>query len=276
MLAIVLALGTSIAYGSSNFLGPLLGRRHSQSAVLLVGQLAALVGASLIVLGVGDGPPPAHAIVIGAIAGVGNVLGLAAFYKAATLSSVSVVSAIGGGVGTALPVLFGLATGDALTALQATGIVVAMLGGILAAQSSIHAVVTKPGVAWALLSALGFGGLLIALPEAADDGIAWALLDARIAVVLLLLTGIIVLRLPLRAPARSTPLLAVPGLLLLLGTLMYAEATQQGLLSIVAVLASLATVVTAALAFFISGERLSRVQLAGIALATLGVVLLAV
>ena len=276
MLAIVLALGTSIAYGSSNFLGPLLGRRHSQSAVLLVGQLAALIGAVLIVLGVGDAPPPTHAIVIGAIAGAGNVLGLAAFYKAATLSSVSVVSAIGGGVGTALPVLFGLATGDALTALQATGIVVAMLGGILAAQSSVHAVVTKPGVAWALLSALGFGGLLIALPEAAEDGIAWALLDARIAVVVLLLSGIIVLRLPLRAPRARRRCSPSPGLLLLLGTLMYAEATQQGLLSIVAVLASLATVVTAALAFFVSGERLSRVQLAGIGLATVGVVLLAV
>jgi drug/metabolite transporter (DMT)-like permease len=41
------------------------------------------------------------------------------------------------------------------------------------------------------------------------------------------------------------------------------------------VLASLATVVTAALAFVVSKERLSRVQRAGIVLATLGVVLLA-
>src|SRR3712207_6630429 len=86
VLAIVLALGTSIAYGTSNFLGPLLGRRHSQSAVLLAGQLAALAGAVLIVLAAGAGPPPADAIAMGALAGTGNVLGLAAFYKAATLS----------------------------------------------------------------------------------------------------------------------------------------------------------------------------------------------
>ena len=276
MLAIVLALGTSIAYGTSNFMGPLLGKRHSVSAVLLAGQVAALAGAVGIVLAAGEGVPPVRGILLGVVAGAGNVLGLATFYRAAQLSSVSVVSAIGATVGTSLPVIFGLATGDTLTTLQATGIVVAMAGGVLASQSSTNAVVTRAGVGWALISAVGFGTLLIALPEAADDGIAWALLDARIAVVVLLVAGILVLRLPLRAPTRSLPLLAIPGLLLLAGTLMYAEATQRGLLSVVAVLASLATVVTATLAFGISGERLSRVQRAGIALATLGVVLLAI
>jgi uncharacterized membrane protein len=276
VLAIVLALGTSAAYGTSNFLGPLLGRRHTLAAVLLAGQLAALVVAGLIVLVSRDGPPGMHALLLGLVAGAGNVLGLAAFYQAATLSSVSVVSAIGGGIGTGLPVIFGIATGDALTTLQAAGIVVAIVGGVCAAQSSEHAIVTAPGVGWSLLSAVGFGGLLIALPEAAGDGIAWAIFDARLSVVVLLVVGILVLRAPVDAPARDLPLITIPGLLLLAGTLMYAEATQRGLLSVVAVLASLATVVTATLAFAVSGERLSRLQVVGIGLATLGVILLAV
>src|SRR3712207_573981 len=176
VLAIVLALGTSVAYGTSNFLGPLLGPRHSVSAGLLVGQLAALAGAAALVLGSGEAAPSTRAVLMGVVAGVGNVLGLATFYKAATLSSVSVVSAVGATAGTALPVLFGLATGEALTTLQAAGIVVAMAGGVLASQSSEHAIVTGPGVVWALISALGFGTLLIALPEAAEEGTAWALL----------------------------------------------------------------------------------------------------
>jgi drug/metabolite transporter (DMT)-like permease len=276
VLAIVLALGTSVAYGTSNFFGPLLGRRHAVAAVLLCGQLAALAVAVLIVLGSGHAPPDAAAVAIGLLAGAGNILGLACFYKAATLSSVSVVSAIGGGLGTALPVVYGVATGDALNALQATGIVVAIAGGVLAAQSSEHAVVTAAGVGWALGSAIGFATMLIALPEAAEDGTPWAILDARVGVVILLIAGIAVLRVPHRAPLSSTPVLALPGLLLLAGTLMYAEATQRGLLSVVAVLASLATVVTAGLAFGITGERLSRVQRFGIALAVLGVMLLVV
>ena len=275
MLATLLALGTSLAYGTSNFLGPRLGERFSVSSVLLAGQLAALVAAGLLVLGTGDAPPGTRAIVMGVLAGTGNVLGLAAFYRAATESSVSVVSAIGGGVGTGLPVIFGVVTGDDLSTLQAVGILVAIVGGVCAAQSSEHAEVTRGGVLWSLVSAIGFAGLLIALPEAAEDGTAWALLDARLAVVVLLVAGIAVLRLDYRAPARSIPLLAIPGLLLLLGTLMYAEATKEGLLSVVAVLASLATVVTATLAFAVAGERLSAVQRVGIALATLGVILLA-
>lgn len=276
MLAIVLALGTSLAYGTSNFFGPLLGRRHTVAAVLLFGQVAALAGAAILVLAVGEPLPSGRAVAFGLLAGAGNVLGLATFYRAAQLTSVSVVSAIGATAGTSLPVVFGLATGDALTTLQATGIVVALAGGVLAAQGNAQAIVTAPGVAWALLSALGFGTLLVALPEAAEDGIAWALLDARLAVVVLLAAGIAVLRLEWRAAVRDVPLLSVPGILLLAGTLAYAAATQRGLLSISAVLASLATVVTATLAFAISHERLSRVQRAGILLATTGVVLLAV
>ena len=274
VLAIVLALGTSIAYGTSNFLGPRLNRVHPLGAVLLVGQCAALVAAIALVLVAGEGVPSGRGFVLGFVAGVGNIAGLAAFYRAAQETSVSVVSAIGGALGTSLPVLFGLATGEALTALQATGIVVALAGSVLAAQGSQHAVVTAGGVTWALISALGFGGFLIALPEAASEGTAWALLDARVAVVVFLVLGLLVLRAEFRAPSASFPLLAVPGLLLIAGTLLYAEATQIGLLAVVAVLASLATVVTAGLSR-VMGERLSPVQLAGIVLATCGVVLLA-
>ena len=274
MLAIVLALGTSLSYGTSNFFGPLLGRRPSVSAVLLAGQVAALAGAVALVLGSGDAPPSRHGLLMGLVAGAGNVLGLSTFYRAAQLTSVSVVAAVGATAGTSLPVVFGLVTGDHLSLLQAVGMVVAMAGGVLAAQSSEHAVVTAPGIAWSLVSAVGFGTLLIALPEAAEHGTAWALLDARVAVVVLLVGGILLLRLDHRAPVRDLPVLSVPGLLLLAGTLMYAEATKHGQLSVVAVLASLATVVTATLAFGISGERLSAIQRGGVALATLGVVLL--
>jgi uncharacterized membrane protein len=56
---------------------------------------------------------------------------------------------------------------------------------------------------------------------------------------------------------------------------MYAEATQRGLLSVVSVLASLATVVTVTLSYFILGERLNAMQRTGVASATLGVILLA-
>jgi drug/metabolite transporter (DMT)-like permease len=274
MLAIVLALGTSVAYGVSNFLGPLLGRRHTLAAVLLVGQLAALGGAVVIVVASGDAPPPVAAIANGFAAGVGNILGLATFYRAAELGPVSIAAAIGA-TGTVLPVVFGLATGDDLATTEAAGIALALSGAALAAQRGGTVEISGRAAGWAAVSAVGFGGFLIALPEAADDGTAWALLDARVAVVVLLVAGIAVLRAPVRAEREQVPLLTVPGLLLLLGTLLYAEATKHGLISVVSVLASLATVVTATLSYVVLHERLSAIQRVGIALATLGVALLA-
>ena len=275
MLAIVLALGTSVAYGTSNLLGPLLNRRHALASVLLVGQFAALVAAALLVVVSGDAAPPLSAFAVAAIAGAGNITGLAALLKAAQYGSVSIVSAIGA-LGTGMPVVVGVATGDALTAIQVAGIVCAIGGAVLAAQRGAGAHLDPAGVLWSVIAAVGFGVFLVALPEAADDGTVWALLNARIAVCVFLVAGIVVLRASVSAPGRDLPLMTVPGLLLLAGTLLYAEATSRGLLSVSAVLASLATVVTAALAFFVWHERLSRVQLAGIAVATLGVVLLAV
>jgi drug/metabolite transporter (DMT)-like permease len=274
VLPVVLALGTSLAYGTSNFLGPLLGRRHALAAVLLAGQLAALAGAAAIVLASGEAAPSDHAIGIGLLAGVGNILGLATFYRAAELGPISIVAAIGA-TGTVCPVVFGLATGDELEATEAAGIVLALTGAALAAWRGGTVEVSGRAAGWAAVSAIGFGGFLIALPEAADEGTAWALLDARVAVVVLLAAGIVVMRAPYRAPRRDLPLLAVPGLLLLLGTLLYAEATHHGLISVVSVLASLATVVTAGLSYVFLRERLSAIQRVGIACATLGVVLLA-
>jgi drug/metabolite transporter (DMT)-like permease len=275
VLAIVLALGTSLAYGTANFLGPLLGRTHPLGAVLLVGQSAALVGAGALVLASGESAPPRDAVLLGVLAGAGNALGLAAFLRATQLGPVAIAAAIGA-LGTVVPVFVGLAQGESLSPVQTAGVVLAIAGAALAAVRGSEGEGASPaGVAWAVSGALGFGLLLSALPAAAEDGIAWALLDARLAVVASIVVGLLVLRAPARAPLRSLPALAAPGLILLAGTLAYAEATAQGALAVVSVLASLATVVTVALGFTFLGERLTRVQQVGVGAAVAGTVLLA-
>jgi drug/metabolite transporter (DMT)-like permease len=69
--------------------------------------------------------------------------------------------------------------------------------------------------------------------------------------------------------------LAIPGLLLVAGTVLYTVAADHGRLSIVSVLGSLFPVFTVALAAFLLGERLSRAQAAGVAAALGGIVLIA-
>ena len=279
MAAIALALGASGCYGVANFLAPLLARRHPLAGVLVVGQLAALTLAIGAVALAGEPVPGGHALWIAVLAGVGNAIGLAGFLRAAQLGPLSVVAPIGA-TGAVLPVVYGLARGEALRALEAVGLLLAIAGVVLVSRRSgsgardpAHDL--RSAVGWALLSALGFGVLLIALPEASADGRYWSLLDARAAIVAVVAGGAVALRMPVAVPRAAWPALAAPGLLLIGGTLLYLLASERGALSVVSVLASLNPVFTVALAFALLGERLSREQLAGVACAITGVVLIA-
>jgi len=280
--AIALALGTSAAYGLSNFFGPLLGRRHPLGAVLLTGQLAALVAAIVALAIAGDGFPGLHGAWLGAAAGVANAIGLAGFYRAAELGPLAVAAPIGS-TGAVLPVIYGLASGERLGKLEALGIVLAIGGIVLAARrpSPDDEIAEREGdlrgcVMFSLVSAVGFGGLLILLPKASEDGRWWALLNARVALVAFLVV-LFAARRQLAAPpnARSAVAMALPGLGLILGTLLYVLAGERGSLSVVAVIASLNPVFTVGLAFVVLRERLSRVQVIGVAAAIAGVVLVA-
>jgi drug/metabolite transporter (DMT)-like permease len=280
MFAISLALGSSVCYGLSNFLGPQLVRRHTLVAVLIVSQLAALAVCMLYLLAARGQALPAGDTWLALLAGAGNAVGLIAFYKAAELGPLSVVAPIGA-VGAVIPVVWGLTSGDALRASQIVGLALALGGAALAARNSPpseHAAVSYPDsracILWAAGSAIAFGVFLTALPKAAAHGRAWALLDARLALVVLMILwagrglGAIELR-------RTSLLLTVPGLLLVLGTLLYTTAADHGDLSLVSVLGSMFPVVTVGLGIALLNERLSRTQAFGVAAALTGIVLIA-
>lgn len=76
-------------------------------------------------------------------------------------------------------------------------------------------------------------------------------------------------------PSTGLPLVALPELLLFVGTASYGIATSTGLVSVVSVLATLNPVITVGLAVLVRGERLVPRQQAGVAAALVGVVLLA-
>ena len=280
VLAVSLALGCSVCYGVSNFLGPQLAKRQTIVAVLVLSQLAALLACVAYVVVEFEAPLPTGEALVAALAGLGNAFGLIGFYRAAELGPLAIVAPIGA-TGAAVPVLFGLAGGDALKSSQAVGIVLAMGGAALAARQGPAEEALDRGYSdprasalWAAGSALAFGVFLTALPSAADSGEAWALLDARLALVVLLLAwaGRRLDEVPLGRPSF---LLSVPGLLLVLGTALYAAAAGHGQLSLVSVLGSLFPVVTVGLGVVLLGERLTRAQAAGVAAALAGIVLIA-
>jgi len=277
LLAIVLALGSSACYGVSNFLGPQLAKRHTLVVVLLTSQLAALLACLLYVIADRSAPLSGSSTAIAALAGVGNAGGLIGFYRAAELGPLSVAAPIGA-LGAIVPALWGLLGGEALTALEAAGLVLAIGGAALAARVSpaeeVAYVNPRASVAWAIGAAVSFGVFLTALPEVSDEGRAWSLLDARVALVLVLVAYAVPRVARFRLGRESVPL-AVPGLLLVTGTLLYTLAADRGQLSIVSVLGSLFPVFTVGLGVIVLGERLTRAQSAGVTAALAGIVLIA-
>jgi drug/metabolite transporter (DMT)-like permease len=277
VLAIVLALGTALGYGTANFLAPVLGRRMPLAAVLLGSQLAGLAVSGLVTIGA-DVTMSGPALWFALLAGAANAGALACFYRAGRTGNLSVLSPVTAS-GAIVPVLAGLAGGDRPDPVQLAGIPVVLVGIVLAARRprtpDTAAVPTSRGLGWALLAALLFGTFLAAYAAAAEDSSPGALLWSRVALVAVTAVGALALRARIPVRPRDGALTAIPGLLLALGTFAYGEATRIGLLSVVSVIATLNPVVTIGLAFGVLHERPSRLQLTGAATALVGIALLA-
>ena len=271
----LLALAASALWGTSDFGGGLMSRRLHPSAAVLISQALALVGliALLPFMAVPGGPY----LLVAAAAGVIATLSLAAFYRAMAAAPMSLVAPITAG-GTGIPVVVGLVRGEHLSAFQLVGILVTLIGIMLASGPEFRSgvAVRRQALAFAIGAAVGFGFAYTLLALAASSGVYGTLLLQRIGGLVVL--GPIVLRsgilAKIRLSARRLAALAAIGGCDIVANGSYAVAASHGNLSVAAVLASLYPVVTALLARGILAERLRPVQGIGVVAALSGVVLL--
>jgi drug/metabolite transporter (DMT)-like permease len=271
MLAIALALGSSVVWGSADFLGGVFTRRLSLAPVLVISQLAGLIAiaAALAVTGGVD----ASAFAVGMAAGASGAVGIAAFYRALATGTISIVSPVSA-CGALVPVALALFDGERPGALALAGCAIALAGAVLA---SVHEYAgdhpaARSSVVLAATAALGIGGFLYLISHASRGGHALpALLGGRSASLALLVLGALLTRSSIRIAAAELPAVACIGLLDSGANALFVAAAARGYLSIVSVLGSEYPVVTVVLAQTLLGERVSRPQAAGIALALVGV-----
>lgn len=278
----MLATGAALGWGAADFLGGLKSRTVAMVAVLLVTQTTALLLLIAVVTAFAEPLPDHPYLWYAATAGLAEGLGVAALYRGLAVGTMSLVAPLAS-VAPAVPLVAGLMLGEIPRAVQAAGLVLAVAGVILTACRE-----RRPGqgprkvassTVYGLLSAAGFGVFFVALDAASEASIPWALFVARLsAVSALLLFALLVLALKGRfrlAPMRGDlPLLLLIGVLIVAADAMYATATTLGLLSIVAVLGALHTVVTIGLAHVFLKERVARWQQFGIAACIIGVLII--
>jgi drug/metabolite transporter (DMT)-like permease len=280
VLALSLALGSSLCWGFSDFVAGLQARRSPLLRVMLVSQGAALAVLCVVVVARGQGPPDVARLLPAAAAGLGGAIALSAFYRALAIGTMSIVAPISA-TGAAVPVIVGIATGDRPAAIQLLGVVAAIVGVVLAGREPGEAVerrAARASVGLALVAAIGFGAFFVGLRSSARTDVLWALLAARAAGVLGLAVAVTVSgrsRELVSGGRRGLAILVGVGLLDLGANALFALASRHGLLSVVAVGASLYPLVTVALARAILGERIARVQEVGIVSALAGVALIA-
>jgi drug/metabolite transporter (DMT)-like permease len=277
VLAVALALASSLCWGTADFMGGLQARRRPLVTVLLVSQIAALAIGVAYLAAAADPVPELGTAALAVGAGVAGCAALAAFYRGLAIGTMSIVAPVSA-TGAAVPVLVGVASGERPGTIQIVGIALAMVGIVLAArepaeEGAVAAPAVRASIGLALLAAVGFGSFFVLIDTATEHGGApWALLLVRIGEVTLLGALALVMRPALPDSLRDGAPLLLVGALDFLATAFFALATQEGLLSVVSVVGSLYPAVTVVLARVVLSERVARSQEVGVVITLAGVV----
>ena len=283
-MAVILGLAAALTYGAADFFGGLVTRRTEVLGVVVWSQVA---GSSLLLVAVpfvSLGDPTGDTVVWGIVAGICGAAGVTLFYRGLSLGRMSIIAPVTAVEAASVPVLFGLFTGERPNGLALTGVALALGAVALVSAtpekaterpSSVRAGLSERGLVYAFGAGLGFGFFFITLREAGTDSGLWPLLIARGSSLGFALLVALAARRSLRPEPGTGRGIASAGILDVAANILYLAASRVGLLSIVAVLTSLYPVSTVVMARTFLGERLFRPQLVGLALALVGVVLIA-
>jgi len=275
-MAVGLSILAAMVWGTADFMGGAMSRRRPPAVVLAWGQGAGLVTAILVALAVGGldhlGDPTL--VIDGVVAGACAVAALLCFYTALSIGTMSVVAPISA-AGGVVPVCVGLARGEVPATIQGIGVVLAIIGVVLASGPELRGAGGPRAITLAVVAG-ALAGASITFVAFGSDRSAWStLVVMRVTGLVVMAMVLVVLRLrPRVSRIEAAPLVAI-GVLDVVGNLAYGLATTDGLLAVVAPVASLFAVVTVLLARFVNKERLAGIQNVGIALALIGVAAIA-
>jgi drug/metabolite transporter (DMT)-like permease len=279
MLAIFGGLGAAAMWATATVCSSrssrMIGAASTVAWVMLVG--LAITLPAVVITGVPadlDGPTVGWLVA----AGGGNVLGLLLEYRGLRIGKVGVVTSIASTEG-AVAALIAVAAGERISpGAGATLAVIAAGVGMAAFAGDDDGMTGKPresvAAAYAVAAALAFGVSIYATGKVSQElPIPWAVLPARA-------VGVAAVTIPLALTSRlhiarlAVPLVVVAGVCEVLGFASFALGARYGI-AVTAVLGAQFAALSAIAARVLFRERLSRLQLAGMAMIVAGVAILA-
>jgi drug/metabolite transporter (DMT)-like permease len=275
MTTVLCGLGAAVAFAISSLCSSrssrMLGSWSVLSCVTVVGLVVvgplALTGASPQGL---DGRDAAWL----AVAGATNVIGLLLYYTAFRLGKVGVVAPVVSTEG-AIAALIAVLAGESLAPAAGGVLVLVVIGVVLAAggrkSGGGQGAQNEPlAIVYAVAAAAVFGLSMYAMGRlGADLPLAWVLLPARV-------IGVVAIAVPLairgglRITRAAAPLVVASGVCEMAGYGFFVLGARDGI-AVSAVLASQFAAIAAVAGYVLFGERLARVQVAGVVTILVGV-----
>lgn len=281
MVAILLALGSALVYGVSDYVGGRTSRRWPPIVIAFTAEITLLALTIVIVPVVESDAATSRAVWWGLVGGLAGSTGVLGLYAVLARGNMTVVAPVTGIVAAAVPVAVGFGLGERPGTATTVGVVlavvsVALIGGIVGATRDQVVMSTV-----ILASAVGaaFGMLFVAYSRTGEDAGLWPLLTSRLSATPLLAGALWWSWRAGRVPKLDRTAIVpgvVVGALVLLANGLYLIAARDGLLSVVAVLVALYPASTVALATLLDHERPSRWQMAGMAAAIVAVTLITI
>jgi drug/metabolite transporter (DMT)-like permease len=282
-MVILLGLAAAVLYGGGDFIGGMATRRAHVLTVLTLAETAGAI-AALAAAALAPGAASLTGLAWGFGAGVIGGLGLIVFYIGLATGPMSVVAPVSGLVSTVLPVAVALAWGERPGVGVYAGALLCLVAVVLASSAGDTSTTRRPGrpgagIAYGAVSGTAFGLFFLLIRNAGQSGEVWPVAAGRVGELAAVLATAAVLRrglLPRGGDGRLLLAAAFAGVIDVIANICYVAATRTGMFGLAVVMASLYPGVTVLLARVILGERLRWIQRAGLGIAAIGIMLIAI
>ena len=276
----LLALISSVAWGSADVAGGLGARRVGSVRVIAVNYPAGAIVLTVFALVVVPGTIDREVILLSMVTALVGTIGMILLYAALAVGPMGIVSPLTAIGGAAIPVIVGVIRGEPLTLLFVLGAILALVAVVLVSRESRpHARITPRALLLSAGAGIAIGFFLTALGIAPEGSGVWAATLSRWWSTLgMIVVTVILLSRGGLAKWRPYPwAFAIgAGALDAVANGVFQLAAQGGELAVVAVIGSLYPATTLLIAHFLLKERMTRVQWTGVCVALAAVVALTV